>query len=116
MPGHCRRTATVKATNPERQYPSSFSGRRTSLSNSPATTVGAYKLSTPPAPLGNCATSEANRASNHPLELVNFSFPPNLLSTTMKEASSWSAHLRSAHTLYPLVLVFLCAPDTPLPT
>ena len=93
-----------------------FSGRRASLSNSPATAVGAYKLPTPPAPLSSCATSEATRASNHPLELPNLGFPPNHSRTPSGVTSPWSARLRSAHTLCPLVLVFLCAPDTPRPT
>jgi hypothetical protein len=91
----------------------SFSGRRASPSNSPATTVGAYKLLTPPAPLSSCATNEATRASNHPLELPNLGFPPNHSRTPSGVTSPWLAHLRSAHTLCPFVLVFLCAPDTP---
>jgi hypothetical protein len=93
-----------------------FSGRRVSLSNSPATVVGAYKLPTPPTPLSNCAPSRATSASNHPLELTNLGFPPNHPRTPSGVTSPWSARLRSAHALCPLVLVFLCAPDTPRPT
>jgi hypothetical protein len=93
-----------------------FSSRRASFSNSLATAVGAYKLPTPPAPLSNCATSEATRASNHPLELPNLGFPPNHSRIPSGVTSPWSARLRSAHTLCPSVLVFLCSPDTARPT
>jgi hypothetical protein len=93
-----------------------FSGRRVYLSNSLATAQACYKLLTPPAPLSSCATSVATCASNHPLELPNLGFPPNHSRTPSGVTSPWSARLRSAHTLCPFVLVFLCAPDTPRPT
>jgi hypothetical protein len=81
-----------------------------------AIAVGAYKLLTLPALLSNCAPSRATRASNHPLELPNLGFPPNHSRTPSGVTSPWLARLRSAHTLCPFVLVFLCAPDTPQPT
>jgi hypothetical protein len=52
-----------------------ISGHHRAIPDSPATAPGAYKLSTPSAPLGNYAISEATRTSNHSLELANFSFP-----------------------------------------
>jgi hypothetical protein len=107
--------ATIIATNRARQWPPSFSGRRASPSNSPATAVGAYKLPTPPAPLSSCATSEATRASNHPLELPILGFPPNHSRTPSGVTSPWLAHLRSAHTLCSFVSTSLCAPDAPRP-
>jgi hypothetical protein len=55
-------------------------------------------------------------ASNCPPKTANCSLPPNWVSTTVKESSSRPVRFRSAHTLCPLVLVFLCAPDTPRPT
>jgi hypothetical protein len=84
--------------------------------NSLATAQACYKLPTPPALLCNCVPSRATSASNHPLELPNLGFPPNHLRTPSGVISPWSARLRSAHTLCPLILVFLCAPDTPRPT
>jgi hypothetical protein len=93
-----------------------FSGRRASLSNSPATAVGAYKLLTPLAPLSSCATGEATRASNHPLEPPNLGFPPNHSRTPNSVGSPWSAYSRSVHAPCPLVLVPIPAPDTPRPT
>jgi hypothetical protein len=36
-----------------------------------------YKLLPPSAPLGNCAPSEATRASDRPPERPNLRFPPN---------------------------------------
>jgi hypothetical protein len=105
----------VKDTNPE-PVTIFLSGRQRIFAKLDAIAVGAYKLPTPPAPLSSCATSEATRALNHPLELPNLGFPPNHSRTPSGVTSPWSARLRSAHTLCPLVLVFLCAPDTPRPT
>jgi hypothetical protein len=92
-----------------------FSGRRVSLSNSLATAQARYKLTTPPAPLGSCATSEATRALNHPLELPNLGFPANHSRTPSGVTSQWLAHLRSAHALCSFVSMSLCAPDAPRP-
>jgi hypothetical protein len=77
----------------------SFSDRRASFSNSPATAQACYKLPTPSAPLSNCAPSRAIRASNHPLELPNLGFPPNQPRTPSSLTSPWPAHLRSVHVL-----------------
>jgi hypothetical protein len=93
-----------------------FSRRRASLSNSPATAVGAYKLPTPPAPLSSCATSEATRASNHPLELPNLGFPPNHSRTPNGVGSPWSAYSRFVRAPCPLFSVPIPAPDTHRPT
>jgi hypothetical protein len=93
-----------------------FSGRRTSLSNSPTTAVGAYKLPAPPAPLSSCATSEATCASNRPLELPNLGFPPNHSRTPSGVGSPWSAYSRSVDAPCPLVSAPIPAPDTPRPT
>jgi hypothetical protein len=93
-----------------------FSGHRASLSNSSATTVGAYKLPTPPAPLSSCATSEATRASNHPLELPNLGFPPNHSRTPSGVGSPWSAYSRSVRAPCPFVSAPIPALDTPRPT
>jgi hypothetical protein len=78
--------------------------------------MGAYKLPTPPALLSSCATSEAVRASNHPLELANFSFPPNYVSATVETPSPWLACSRFVQTPYSFVSVSLCVPDTPRPS
>jgi hypothetical protein len=93
-----------------------FSGRRTYLSNSPATAGGAYKLLTSPAPLSNCAPSRATSASNHPLELPNLGFPPNQPRTPSGITSSWPARFRFDLALCFLVSAPLLAPDTPRPT
>jgi hypothetical protein len=93
-----------------------FSGRRASLSNSPATAVGAYKLPTPLAPLSRCATNEPTRASNHPLELPNLGFPPNHSRTPSGVGSPWSTYSRSVRAPRPLVSAPIPAPDTPRPT
>jgi hypothetical protein len=89
-----------------------FSGRRTSLSNSLATAQACYKLLTLPALLSSCATSEATRASNHPLELPNLGFPQNHPRTPSGVTSLWPVRLRSVHAHCPLVSAPLLAPDT----
>jgi hypothetical protein len=64
-------------------------------------------LPPPSAPLGNYATSEATRASNHPLELANFSFPPNCFSAAAMNTSPWPAQLRLVPVSLSLVLASL---------
>jgi hypothetical protein len=54
-----------------------FSDRHRVISNSRATAQGPYKLSTPSAPLCNCALNTPTRASNYSPEPPNCSVPPN---------------------------------------
>jgi hypothetical protein len=82
-----------------------LSGRHRAIPDSPATAPRAYKLSTPSAPLGNYATSEATRTSNHSLELANFLFPPIRFFAIVKTTSPWPAQFQSVHPLCSLVWV-----------
>jgi hypothetical protein len=116
MPGD--RRGACHGNRPRITVPVTFflSGCQHIFAKLDATAVGAYKLPTPPAPLCNCATSEATRASNHPLELPNLGFPTNQPRTPSSITSLWPAQFRSDLTLYFLVSAPLLAPDTPRPT
>jgi hypothetical protein len=114
MPGDHRGAATVKATNPKRQWPP-LSPVAARLSNSPATAAGAYKLPTPPPPLCNCAPSKATSASIHPLELPNSGFSPNHPRTPSGVTSPWPARFRSDLALCFLVSTTLLAPNAHWP-
>jgi hypothetical protein len=81
-----------------------------------ATAVRGYKLPPPFAPLGSYATSEATRASNHPIELANFSFSPNWFSAATMNTSPWPAQLRLVPVSLLLVLVSLGPPQALRPT
>jgi hypothetical protein len=92
-----------------------LSGRHRASSNSPATAQEPYKLSTPSAPLGIPASNPPARASNYSPKSTNCSFPPNRVSTTVKESSPWLARFRFDHTLCSLVSALLLATDAPRP-
>jgi hypothetical protein len=77
-----------------------LSGRHRVISNSHATTPGAYKLSVPLAPQGSQATNTPTHTSNRPPELANSRLSPKRVSTTVKETSSWPAIPRSALALF----------------
>jgi hypothetical protein len=91
------------------------SGRQHILVKLDATAVGGYKLSPSFAPLGNCATSEATRASNPPLELPNLGFPPNPSRSSCLGTSPWPVQFRSDPTLCFLVSAPLLVPDVHWP-
>jgi hypothetical protein len=89
-----------------------LSGRHRSISNSRATTPGAYKLSVSSALQGSQVTNTPTRTSNRPPELANSRLSPNRVSATVKETSPWPAIARSAPALFDHVLAPVRACDT----
>jgi hypothetical protein len=92
-----------------------LSGHHRAISNSRATAQGHYKLSTPSAPLCNCAPNTPARASNYSPEPPNCSLPPNWFSAAVKRVSPWSVCSRSDLVLCSLVLAPIHVPDAPRP-
>jgi hypothetical protein len=92
-----------------------LSGRHRAISNSRGTAQGTYKLSTPSAPLCNCALNTPTRASNYSPEPPNCWVPPNQFSTAVNKLSPWPVHSRSDLVLCSLVSAPLHAPDASRP-
>jgi hypothetical protein len=92
-----------------------LSDRHRASSNSRATAQGSYKLSTPLAPLCNCALNTPTCASNYSPEPPNCSVPPNQFSVAMNKLSPWPVHSSSDLVLCSLVSAPLHAPDASWP-
>jgi hypothetical protein len=92
-----------------------LSDRHHAISNSRATAQGTYKLSTPSAPLCNCALNTPTCASNYSPEPLNCSVPPNQFSAAVNKLSPWPVHSRSNLVLCSLVSAPLHAPDASWP-
>ena len=92
-----------------------LSDRHRAISNSRGTAQGTYKLSTPSAPLCNCALNTPTRASNYSPEPPNISVPRNQFSATVNKLSPWPVHFKSDLVLCSLVSALLHATDAPRP-
>jgi hypothetical protein len=104
-------TATVDATDPRAPVPSSTSDRRASFFKFPATVDALYKLMVGVAALCHREALAPTPTRNRSPELWNFQLPPNQVSATAKNTSSWPAQIRSLLAIFVLVSAFSLALD-----